>query len=185
PLPLRSLDLRQFRQPLLPVPPDQLFLTEAQPHRGGVPGRQARQLDLHADELGALGSAVLLQPVGVDEARDVVIDVGDYAREAASLQRAAHGTPSRTGASRPATKATTAARSLGTSHRRDALTKSSQRADDRFMAHHEAGPNTARASAPVRPRAANDSATASRASPASIGMRASNRRRPSRSLGRQ
>src|SRR5262249_48246816 len=116
----RPLDRRHLRQPLLAVPFQQLLLAQAQAHRGGVPGRQARQLHLYADELGALGPAVLLRPVGVDEARDVVVDVGDYVVEEALRQPAAHGNPSSTGASRPVTEATTAARSLGTLRRRDA-----------------------------------------------------------------
>ena len=62
---------------LLPMPLQQLLLAEAQAHLGGVPGRQAGSLDLHADELGALALALLLQPVGEDEARGVVVDVRD------------------------------------------------------------------------------------------------------------
>jgi hypothetical protein len=55
----------------------QLLLAEAEPHLGGVPGRQAGPLDLHADELGAVAVALLVEPVGVTEARGIVVDVCD------------------------------------------------------------------------------------------------------------
>ena len=40
-------------------------------------GLGAGGLDLHADELGAVGLAVLLQPVGVHQPRGVVVGVGE------------------------------------------------------------------------------------------------------------
>ena len=55
----------------------QLLLAEAQAHLSGVPRGQPGALDLHADELGAVVLAVLCQPVGVGEAGQVVVNVGD------------------------------------------------------------------------------------------------------------
>src|SRR5579883_898875 len=109
---------------------------------------------LHADELGVIVLTVLRQPVGVSEARRVLVDVRDDVIEETSGHPAAHGKPSRTGTRRAATSATTAARSFGTSCSHDALAKSNQRADDSFMLHQEEGPNSVRASSVVRPRSA-------------------------------
>jgi hypothetical protein len=50
-------------------------LATEQPLGSRIALRQPRQLALHADELGALGAAVLLEPVGVDQADGVVVEV--------------------------------------------------------------------------------------------------------------
>src|SRR6185369_4396782 len=117
--------------------------------------------------------AALHQPVGVDEARRVVVDVRHDVVEEALRQTAAHGSPSSNGASRPATSVTTPARSRGACRPWGDLTKSSQRADDSFMPHHDPGAKTARTSSQVPPIVANNAAMAPRASAASIGTRAS------------
>lgn len=112
PLPLRPFDGRELREPLLAVPLEQLLLAHPQEHLRRIPLRQPGALHLHADELGALVAAVLLQPVGVHQARRVLVDVRDDVVQEALGH--AHCVPSQTGASRAVISVTTSARARGT-----------------------------------------------------------------------
>src|SRR5262249_16084081 len=145
-------DVGQFPLPLQPILLDQLALAQPQSNLAGVPFRQARPLDLHADEFGTGAIALLLQPVGDNKPRRVIIGMSRDVFEKASGQVVAHGKRSRIGPNRSATSATTWARFLGVSCPPQNLTKSCQRAEDVFMDHHESRPKSARASADVFPR---------------------------------
>src|SRR5262249_47024621 len=52
-----------------------LRLAALQRRLGRVVGVQAGALDLHADELGALGLTVFVQPVGIDQAQAIIVGV--------------------------------------------------------------------------------------------------------------
>jgi hypothetical protein len=69
----------QFRLPVLkPVaPPPVAHRLAGAEHRL----RQAGVLDLHADELGAVGVAVLVEPVGVDQAQRIIVRLLDDGTE--------------------------------------------------------------------------------------------------------
>src|SRR5262249_44844761 len=137
-----------FVLPRLPVPLDQFRLAQTQPDLTGVPLWQASPLDLHADELRALRFAALVEPVGEDKSRGVVVLLRDDPVEEGPGLVGAHGSRSRMGFSRTATSATTPARSPGTSRPFDCRTKSRQRAADVFVPHHGRS-KSARASADV------------------------------------
>src|SRR5262249_25512506 len=49
--------------------------------------RQAGTFELHADELGAIGLAVLLQPIRVDQAQPVVVGLGNNRLQECVLPR--------------------------------------------------------------------------------------------------
>jgi hypothetical protein len=58
---------------VLGVPREQFLLTAAHLGDAGVAGLQFREGTLQADELGALGIAMLLQPVGEDQPWRVIV----------------------------------------------------------------------------------------------------------------
>src|SRR5262249_16013361 len=61
--------------PLRAVPAQQFTLPAAKRNPANIIHRQICQLDLHADELSTRLLALLVQPVGVDQPRAIVVDV--------------------------------------------------------------------------------------------------------------
>jgi hypothetical protein len=60
-----------------------------QPRPPRPPRRELRRLDLGADELGPLRVAVVVQPVGVDQARSIIVGiVADVAEDGVALRHA-------------------------------------------------------------------------------------------------
>src|SRR5262249_40034204 len=68
-------DLCNRSGPLLAVLGEQFLLTLEQRLSSGIVLRAARELTLHADELGPLATPLFVGPVGVDQARRVVVRV--------------------------------------------------------------------------------------------------------------
>src|SRR5438067_1186431 len=72
---LRRSQLSEWLEPAFPIPSQQRLLALRKRRPARVISGQASQLALDADELGAVGVAVLVEPVGVHQPRRILVGV--------------------------------------------------------------------------------------------------------------
>src|SRR5262249_40917166 len=92
-LPGDAFQYGQRRPPFVVVLAQQVARSLQQWRAPRVAGRQVRQGVLHGDEVGAIRLALLVEPVGVDQARGDVGGVGDDVLEERFLVRGGHDGP--------------------------------------------------------------------------------------------